>query len=100
MTMESTIEMLEKANADEAFAEALTGAVGDKEGEDAIEAVVAFAAANGFDVTAGDARDVQKQFSEVAEAADGDPDETELDAVSGGNFLAYPTMIKGLFKDW
>jgi hypothetical protein len=84
MSNQAMIQMLEKAMADEGFALGFVTAVGDKQGDAAIEAVAEYGKANGFAVTAQDAAEMQRQFMATADTAEGDLDDADLDNVSGG----------------
>ena len=99
MSMEAMTSLLEKARSDEAFAEALTAAVGDRQGDDAIDAVVAFGKANGFDVTAEGAREARRNFAAIADDGEGELDDDALEGVSGGAEISYTSPFD-LFKGW
>lgn len=80
------------AGKDPEAARALVLAVGDKQGEDAIEAVAAFARARGFAVTAEDAAKARRSAIAACETSR-DLMDDELDGVEGGALLETALLV-------
>jgi hypothetical protein len=90
MSNQAMTQMLEKAMADEGFAQGLVAAVGEKQGDAAIDAVAEYGKANGFAVTAQDATEMQRQLMATAVTPEGDLDDADLDNVAGGVGVLSP----------
>ncbi|WP_420405766.1 hypothetical protein [Nisaea sp.] len=84
MNAQAVTRLLERLVADETFAVGLVEAVGGRQGEAAIEAVVAYGNENGFPISAIDAAELQRHLIADAELLEGDLDDDDLDAVAGG----------------
>ncbi|WP_144083560.1 hypothetical protein [Hyphomicrobium nitrativorans] len=96
-------DFLNRIRHDRDLAARLAVAVGAKDGAAALDALVAFAVLNGFDVTGEDAETVRERFQGVR-AQEGELADAELDAVAGGNihdplgWRATPSRRHGMGK--
>ena len=81
MSVHSLKEFLVAASSDPVVGREFVASVGDKSGDEAVKAVAAYAAGQGYDVTAADAEAVRVRF---AANADGALDNSQLEAVAGG----------------
>lgn len=84
MSMSEMTRMLERASTDAEFARGLVEAVGGKQATDALTAVAAYGAAQGFSVTAEDAAQLQRQMMSIGDAPEGDLLDCDLETVAGG----------------
>src|SRR5690554_7925898 len=83
MSVQSMHEFLGAAAADPVIAHGLGMAVGGKSGPEAVEAVAAYAAGRGYDVTTADAETVRAQFA-TAIQSEGSLSDADLGGVAGG----------------
>jgi len=77
MSAESMEKFVQQVSSDKGVAEQLNAALAGKEGDDAVEGIVAFANEAGFEV---DAEDVVR----LGAAREGELSDDQLDAVAGG----------------
>lgn len=85
MTAVAMNDFIARLRHDTDLAARLSAAVGNKDGEAAFAAVVAFAGQNGFDVTMADAEIFQARVQKAA-AGEGELSDADLETVSGGGF--------------
>jgi len=99
MSMQSMHDFLGAVVADPAVASGLGAALGEKSGTEAVEAVAAYAASRGYDVTPADAETVRAQFAAPLEA-DGTLSDDDLSSVAGGSLISFlnGSAFKDLFK--
>lgn len=83
MSVQSMHEFLGAAAADPVVARGLGMAIGGKSGPEAVDAVAAYAAGRGYDVTTADAEAVRAQFA-AAIQSEGSLSDTDLGGVAGG----------------
>lgn len=93
MTTAAMTEFLKRLRHDSDLAARLSAAVGDKDGDVALEVLRTFATANGFRVTPDDLQAVRAGLA--GSPAEGELTEADLNAMTGGSF-GGPSVARGL----
>ena len=103
MSADAMNDFLNRIRHDRDLAARLAIAVGAKDGDAALDALVAFAALNGFDVTCADDQTVEARLQGVR-GQEGELGDAELEAAAGGNiqdplgWRATPSRRHGMGK--
>ena len=92
MSAEAMTDFLDRIRHDRDLAARLAVAVGAKDGEAALAALIGFAAQNGFDVTGDDAQTVRDRLQGVR-GPEGELADTDLETVAGGHLPVQVSVV-------